>query len=94
MKKLSLLLGMLALVMAVVFAATPKLQGNQQSVIDGYEFIPGSGGTEDMCKLWEGVCDTAGGIACTVSGASGVLREFDNPSASPRACGADLRKLN
>jgi hypothetical protein len=91
MKKLNLVLGMLALALAVAFAAAPSLQETQQSVIDGYEFIPGSGGTEDMCKLWEDACDTDGTVACSVSGANSVLRETDTPEVDQ--CGQELKRF-
>lgn len=92
MKKLNLVLGMLALALAVAFAAAPSLQENQRSIIDGYEFIPGSGGAEDMCSVWENACDTEGNVPCTILGASSTLRSSNTPGAIV-PCGPELRKF-
>lgn len=83
---------MLALALAVAFAAAPSLQETQQSVIDGYEFIPGSGGTEDMCVLWENTCDIEGDVPCTILGASSTLRSSNTPGAIV-PCGPELKKF-
>jgi hypothetical protein len=90
MKKLRLVLSMIAFVVAIGVTVSSQLLANSKLVgIDGYEFVPASGNNPARCVVHTLACDDEGTIACTIGAVT--LRASNTPQANP-ACGVELRK--
>lgn len=84
MKKVSVLLSLLAFVLAFSGAVASK---NLPTPIAGYEFIDRPGTDEDEC-IYRKDCDTDGTVDCKVTNTTPILHDSSSPASS---CGLALK---